>query len=470
MEIKDTNMTTDHTDLALSALKEMLGERLSTGESILELHSHDEAYSEPALPDAVAFPETTEEVSEIMKICSRYGVPVVPFGIGTSLEGHVIPIHGGISVDTSRMNKILEIHESDLDAVVQPGVSRSKLNEELRATGLMFTVDPGADATLGGMAATRASGTNTVRYGTMRENVLALEVVLPDGTIIHTGSRARKSSAGYDLTHLFVGSEGTLGIITQLTVRLFGQPDTILAATCSFETVDNAVNSVIMAIQMGIPMARIELLDEVQMEGMNIFNPDLNLPEKPHLFLEFHGSQAGVKEQVELFESVAEEFDVGGFQWATKAEDRNRLWTARHNAYYAGKSLKKGCEGLITDCCVPISTLADCIARSKELVAESGLIAPIVGHVGDGNFHLMILFDPNIPDDLAAAKSLAAKVNHVALSYGGTVTGEHGVGTGKKSYMAKEHGAAYALMAVLKRAVDPGNIMNPGKTVEVTDV
>jgi len=254
-----------------------------------------------------------------------------------------------------------------------------------------------------------------------------------------------------------------------LTVRLFGQPDTILAATCSFETVDNAVNSVIMAIQMGIPMARIELLDEVQMEGMNIFNPDLNLPEKPHLFLEFHGSQAGVKEQVELFESVAEEFDVGGFQWATKAEDRNRLWTARHNDYYAGKSLKKGCEGLITDCCVPISALADCIARSKELVAESGLVAPIGGHVGDGNFHRMILFDPNAPDDLAAAKSLAAKVNHVALSYGGTVTGEHGVGTGKKSYMAKEHGAAYALMAVLKRAVDPANIMNPGKTVEVTD-
>ena len=462
-------MTMDQTDLALSALRDLLGERLSTGESILEMHGRDEAYSEPALPDAVAFPETTQEVSEIMKICTRYGVPVVPFGIGTSLEGHVIPVHGGVSVDTSRMNKILAIHENDLDAVVQPGVSRSKLNEELRATGLMFTVDPGADATLGGMAATRASGTNTVRYGTMRENVLALEVVLPDGTIIQTGSLARKSSAGYDLTHLFVGSEGTLGIITQLTVRLFGQPDTILAATCSFESVDNAVNSVIMAIQMGIPMARIELLDEVQMEGMNIFNPDLNLPEKPHLFLEFHGSEAGVKEQVELFESVAAEFDVDGFQWATKAEDRNRLWTARHNAYYAGKSLKKGCKGLITDCCVPISALADCIAGSKELVAESGLIAPIVGHVGDGNFHLMILFDPNVPDDLATAKSLAAKVNHLALSYGGTVTGEHGVGTGKKSYMPKEHGAAYALMAVLKRAVDPKNIMNPGKTVNVSD-
>ena len=460
-------MTTDKIVHAVSALKDLLGERLSTGESILEMHGRDEAYSEPALPDAVAFPETAEEVSAIMKICSRHAVPVVPFGIGTSLEGHVIPIHGGISVDTSRMNRILEVHESDLDAVVQPGVSRSQLNDELRATGLMFTVDPGADATLGGMAATRASGTNTVRYGTMRENVLVLEVVLPDGTIIQTGSRARKSSAGYDLTHLFVGSEGTLGIITKLTVRLFGQPDAILAATCSFETVDDAVNAVIMAIQIGIPMARIELLDEVQMKGMNIFNPDLNLPERPHLFLEFHGSEAGVKEQVEMFESVGDEFGASGFQWATKAEDRNRLWTARHNAYYAGKSLRKGCEGLVTDCCVPISALADCISRSKDLVAESGMIAPIVGHVGDGNFHLMILIDPNDPDELKRAKSLASRVNQLALSFGGTVTGEHGVGTGKKAYMAEEHGAAYALMATLKRAVDPKNIMNPGKTVEV---
>lgn len=459
-------MTTDPTAQAISDLKNLLGERLSTGESIREMHGRDEAYSEPALPDAVAFPETTEEVSAIMQICSRHAVPVVPFGIGTSLEGHVIPIHGGISVDTSRMNRILEIHESDLDAVVQPGVSRSQLNDELRATGLMFTVDPGADATLGGMAATRASGTNTVRYGTMRENVLALEVVLPDGTIIQTGSRARKSSAGYDLTHLFVGSEGTLGIITKLTVRLFGQPDTILAATCSFETVDDAVNSVIMAIQMGIPMARIELLDEVQMQGMNIFNPDLNLPEKPHLFLEFHGSDAGVKEQVEMFESVGDEFGVSGFEWATKAEDRNRLWTARHNAYYAGKSLRKGCEGLITDCCVPISALAECISRSKGMVAESGMIAPIVGHVGDGNFHLMILIDPNDPNEVTQAKSLASAVNKLALSFGGTVTGEHGVGTGKKRYMHQEHGAAYALMATLKRAVDPENIMNPGKTVD----
>ena len=460
-------MTQRTTALAIAALKDLLGDRLSTGESIREIHGRDEAYSQPALPEAVAFPQSTDEVSAIVKICARYKVPVVPFGIGTSLEGHVIPIHGGISVDTSRMNKILEIHESDLDAVVQPGVSRTQLNEGLRATGLMFTVDPGADATLGGMAATRASGTNTVRYGTMRENVLALEVVLPDGTVIETGTRARKSSAGYDLTHLFVGSEGTLGIITRLTVRLFGQPDTILAATCGFETVEDAINSVIMAIQMGIPMARIELLDEVQMKGMNNFNPDLNLPEKPHLFLEFHGSDTSVKEQVKLFEGIGEEFGVSGFGWATKAEDRNRLWTARHNAYYAGKSLRKGCEGVVTDCCVPISTLADCIARTKELVAEAGMIAPIVGHVGDGNFHLLILFDPNVPEELTRAKQLASDVNRVALSFGGTVTGEHGVGTGKKKYMAEEHGAAYALMATLKRAVDPENIMNPGKTVDI---
>lgn len=460
-------MTQNTISLALSELRDLLGDRLSTGQSVREIHGRDEAYSEPALPDAVAFPESTDEVSAIMKICSARKVPVVPFGIGTSLEGHVIPIHGGISVDTSRMNKVLEIHESDLDAVVQPGVTRTQLNDDLRATGLMFTVDPGADATLGGMASTRASGTNTVRYGTMRENVLALEVVLPDGRVIITGSRARKSSAGYDLTHLFVGSEGTLGIITELTVRLFGRPDAELSATCAFETIGDAVNTVIMAIQIGLPMARIELLDEVQMKGMNIFNPDLNLPEKPHLFLEFHGSEAGVKEQVDLFESVAEEFGVSGFDWATKLEDRERLWQARHNAYYAGKSLRKGCEGVVTDCCVPISALADCIARTKELIAESGLIAPIVGHVGDGNYHLLILIDPDNADEMSRAKQLASDVNRTALSFGGTVTGEHGVGTGKKKYMVEEHGEAYLLMAQLKQSIDPLNIMNPGKLVSV---
>jgi len=456
----------DNINSAISALKKLLGDRLSIGSSIREIHGRDEAYSKPALPDAVAFPENTDEVSGIVKICSANAVPIVPFGIGTSLEGHVIPVKGGISVDTSLMNKVLQVNESDLDVVVQPGITRSQLNEELRATGLMFTVDPGADATLGGMAATRASGTNTVRYGTMRENVLALEVVMPDGRVINTGTRARKSSTGYDLTHLFVGSEGTLGIITKLTVRLFGKPEAILAASCAFETIDEAVNTVIMAIQTGIPMARIELLDEMQMKGMNIFNPDLNLPEKPHLFLEFHGSEAGVKEQVVLFEGISEEYGVSDFQWASNEEDRNRLWQARHNAYYASKALRKGCECVVTDCCVPISALAACIAQTKDLISKADMIAPLVGHVGDGNFHLIILIDPNDPEEFERAMSLASDVSRLALSFGGSVSGEHGIGMGKKKYMREEHGEAYALMATIKRAVDPDNIMNPGKLVE----
>lgn len=457
----------DNIAVAIAELETLLGKRLSTGQSVREIHGRDEAYTSAALPDAVAFPENTEEVSAIMKVCSAHKVPVIPFGIGTSLEGHVIPIHGGISVDTSLMNKVLTIHDSDLDAVVQPGVSRTQLNRELRMTGLMFTVDPGADATIGGMTATRASGTNTVRYGTMRENVLALEVVLADGRIIRTGSRSRKSAAGYDLTHLFVGSEGTLGIITEVTVRLFGQPDTILSATCAFDTVDDAVNTVIMAIQLGIPMAKIELLDEVQMKGMNIYNPELNLPEKPHLFLEFNGSETGVKEQIEQFNEVGEGFGVSNLEWATKTEERNRLWKARHNAYYAAKALRKGCEAVVTDCCVPISELAACIKRTKVLIDKTGLIAPIVGHVGDGNFHLVVLVEPGNVDELNQAKGLAADINRVALSFGGTITGEHGIGLGKKKYMREEHGDAYDLMTTLKLAFDPSNIMNPGKLVSI---
>jgi D-lactate dehydrogenase (cytochrome) len=451
----------------VSALRELLGERLSTGASVLELHGRDEAYTPCALPDAVAFPESAREVSEIVKICAANQCPMIPFGVGTSLEGHVIPIHGGISIDTSRMKRVLEVHEQDLDAIVQPGVTRTQLNDELRATGLMFTVDPGADATMGGMAATRASGTNTVRYGAMRENVLALEVVLPDGEIIETGTRARKSAAGYDLTHLFIGSEGTLGIITELTVRLFGQPETIQAATCAFETVEGAVDAVILAIQTGIPLARVELLDEVQMKGLNINNADMQLPEKPHLFLEFHGSQASAKEQVEMFKAISDELGGSEFQWATKAEDRNRLWKARHDAYYAAKALRPGCEGFVTDCCVPISNLAECIARTKQAITESGLIAPIVGHVGDGNFHLVILIDPNEPEELRGANQLAESINQLALELGGTVTGEHGIGVGKKHYMHAEHGAGYTLMATIKRAIDPNNIMNPGKLVSL---
>lgn len=460
-------MSSNNILLAIEELKALLGNNLSTGSSILEIHSHDEAYTKPALPDAVAFPESTEQVSSILKICTKHSCPVIPYGIGTSLEGHVVPIHGGISVDTSRMNQVLEVHESDWDAVVQPGVTRTQLNEELRDTGLMFTVDPGADATIGGMSATRASGTNTVRYGSMRENVLALEVVLPDGQIIETGTRARKSSAGYDLTRLFVGSEGTLGIITKVTVRLFALPENISAATCVFPTINNAVDTVIMALQMGIPMARIELLDELQMQGMNIYNPDLPMPEKPHLFLEFHGTDVSVAEQINMFSSVCEEHNGSDFQWASKTEDRNRLWQARHSAYYAGKALRKGCDGVVTDCCVPISALADTIAKTKDLINESGLVAPLVGHVGDGNFHLLILVEPDNKAEMDKAITLAGEVSQLALTFGGTVTGEHGVGLGKRKYMHDEHGDAYALMGTIKKAIDPNNIMNPGKLVTV---
>ncbi|MEC8089932.1 MAG: FAD-linked oxidase C-terminal domain-containing protein [Pseudomonadota bacterium] len=454
-------------DMTIATLQTLLGDRLSTGDTVRAEHSRDEAYSAPVLPDAVAFPADVDEVAAIMKACSAAGCPVVPFGIGTSLEGHVVPLHGGVSVDLSRMDRILEIDERNLLAVVEPGVTRNQLNEALRATGLMFTVDPGANATIGGMASTRASGTNAVRYGTMRENVLALQVVLPDGQVIETGTRARKSSAGYDLTHLFVGSEGTLGIITRLTVRLFGQPESTLAATCAFADVDGAVEAVMEAMQAGLPMARIEFLDEVQMRGMNIYNTDMKLPETPHLFLEFHGSETGTAEQVEIFSAVAAEHGGGDLAWATRAEDRNRLWKARHDAYYAAKALVPGSEGYVTDCCVPISRLAEAIRRARDEIDRSGLVAPILGHVGDGNFHLIILIRPDEPTDLERAHALAETLNLMSIELGGTMTGEHGIGFGKKKYMQAEHGDAYALMGVIKRAVDPGNIMNPGKMVNI---
>ena len=452
---------------AVAKLRERLGDRLSTGASVRELHARDEAYSAPALPDAVAFPDNAEEVADIARICAGTGCPIVPYGIGTSLEGHVVPLQGGVSVDFSRMNRILEIDERNLLATVEPGVTRTQLNEALRATGLMFTVDPGADATIGGMTATRASGTNAVRYGTMRENVMALEVVLPDGQVIRTGTKARKSSAGYDLTHLFVGSEGTLGLITRITVRLFGQPEAIMAATCAFESVDGAVDAVMDAMQVGLPMARIEFLDEVQMQGMNIYNPDMSLPERPHLFFEFHGSEGGVAEQVEIFTAIAEAHGGSGLEWARRTEDRNRLWKARHDAYYAAKALRPGCEGYVTDCCVPIDRLATAIRRARAEIDRSGLVAPILGHVGDGNFHLIILLREGVETDLQTAHELAETLNLMAIELGGTMTGEHGIGIGKKKYMPAEHGDAYALMGVIKKAIDPQNIMNPGKMVNV---
>jgi len=452
---------------AVNDLRTLLGDRLSTGDSVLDQHAGDEAWMNPVRPDAVAFPESTEEVSAIVRLCAAQACPLIPYGVGTSLEGHVIPVHGGVTIDTSRMNNILAVHEQDLSANVQSGVTRTQLNQELRSTGLMFTVDPGADATMGGMAATRASGTNAVRYGTMRENVLAMEVVLADGRIIRTGSSARKSSAGYDLTHIFIGSEGTLGIITELTVRLFGRPEAMSTATCAFASVESAVDAVILAIQSGLPLARVELLDEMQMRGINIYSPDLALPEKPHLFLELHGTETAVAEQTGMLAEITKQHGGSDFQWATRTEDRNRLWQARHQAYYAAKALRPGCDGFVTDCCVPISALAECIRQSQREIKQSGLLAPIVGHVGDGNFHLIILIEPGNQKELAAAKNLADKVNRLALSLGGTVSGEHGIGLGKKKYMIDEHGDAYTVMASIKRALDPGNLLNPGKIVPI---
>jgi len=451
-------------DAAIASLSHLLGDRLSVAAAIREQHSHDEAHHRPVMPDAVAFPDSTAEVSAIVKICAAHGCPIVPWGVGSSLEGQVVPVRGGLSLDMSRMNRVLEVHAEDLDAVVQPGITRMALNEHLRDTGLFFSVDPGADASLGGMAGTRASGTNAVRYGTMRENVLALEVVLADGRIIRTGTRARKSSAGYDLTRLFVGSEGTLGVITELTVRLFGQPEAVSAASCAFPDIDSAVNAVIATIQMGIPVARIELLDEVQMKGFNAYS-GYALPETPTLFLEFHGSEAGVAEQAERFGEIGAEFGAAAFSWATKPEERNRLWTARHKSYYAAKSLRPGSTGYITDACVPISRLAECIAETKADLAGSFLIAPLVGHVGDGNFHLAILIDPNSPAEKAEAERLAHRIAERALRMGGTVTGEHGVGLGKRGLMPDEHGEGWAVMGQIKQALDPDGLFNPGKTV-----
>ena len=450
---------------ALDALRPLLGARLSETEAMRAQHGHDEAHHAPAPPDAVAFAESASEVAEIVKICAREGCPIIPWGVGTSLEGQVIPTRGGLTLDMSRMDRVLAVNAEDLDAVVQPGITRRALNAALRDTGLFFSVDPGADATLGGMAATRASGTNAVRYGTMRENVLALEVVLADGEVIRTGSRARKSSAGYDLTKLFVGSEGTLGIITEMTVRLHGQPEAVSAAVCAFPDIASAVTAVILTMQMGLPVARIELLDAVMIRGVNAYSK-MDLDEAPTLFLEFHGTEAAVAETAERVGEITAEHGASGFRWATRAEERNRLWRARHDAYYAGKALRPGAKGWVTDACVPISRLAEAIAETEADLADSALIAPLVGHVGDGNFHLAILLDPDDPAERAEAERLSGRIAERALRLGGTVTGEHGIGFGKKGYMAAEHGAAWGVMGRIKRALDPEDLLNPGKLVD----
>ncbi len=447
---------------AIEELKTLLGERLSTSTGVRDHHSKDESWHIPHRPDAVAFPNSTEEVSQIVQVCARHQIPVVAYGTGTSLEGAVIPEHGGIVIDLVNLDQVLRVNAEDLDVTVQARVTRKQLNEHIRDLGLFFPIDPGADASLGGMAATRASGTNAVRYGTMRENVLALTVVLADGRVIRTSRRARKSAAGYDLTRLFVGSEGTLGIITEVTLRLYGIPEAMAAAVCSFDSLEGAINTVIQTIQLGIPVARIELLDDVQMDAVNRFSK-LDYPVKNTLFVEFHGTEAGVKEQAELVQSIAGENTGGEFKWATKPEERTQLWTARHDVTYANKALRPGCEIWATDVCVPISRLTECIIETKKDLKESFLIAPLVGHVGDGNFHLGFLIDRNDPKELAEAERLNERLVMRALAMDGTCTGEHGIGLGKMKFLTAEHGEAVSVMRAVKKALDPLGIMNPGK-------
>ena len=449
----------------IEELRTLLGDRLSTSDAVRAQHGHDESYHATLPPDAVAFAETTEEVSKIVAACARYKTPVIAFGTGTSLEGHVAAVEGGVTIDLSRMNKILEVNTDDLDCRVQAGVTRKQLNTHLRDTGLFFPIDPGADASLGGMASTRASGTNAVRYGTMRENVLGLTVVMADGRVIRTGGRARKSAAGYDLTRLFVGSEGTLGIVTEVQLRLYGQPDTIRAAVADFPSVKAAVDTVILTIQSGIPVARIELLDAVQMDAVNRYSK-LDYAVLPTLFFEFHGSEAATAEQVAQVETIAGENGAGRFHWATSSEERTKLWQARHDAYYAALALRPGKKGWPTDVCVPISRLADCIGETLDDLKESGLLAPLVGHVGDGNFHLVYVIDPSDETEMARAAAHNSRMVKRAIAMGGTATGEHGIGSGKRAYLAIEHGeGAVAAMRALKAALDPDNIMNPGKVV-----
>ena len=453
-------------DPLVDELCALLGERLSTSAAVREQHGHDESYHPTHPPDAVAFATSTEEVAEIVKLCAARKRPVIAFGTGTSLEGHVAALHGGISIDMMRMNQVLEVNAEDLDCQVQAGVTRKQLNTYLRDTGLFFPIDPGADASLGGMAATRASGTNAVRYGTMRENVLGLTVVLADGRVIQTGGRARKSAAGYDLTRLFVGSEGTLGVITEIRLRLYGIPEAVSAAVCSFETLKGAVDTVILTIQSGIPVARIELLDEVQMDALNKYSK-FDYPVLPTLLFEFHGTERGVQEQAETVGGIAAEYGGGDFRWATKAEERNKLWQARHDSYYAALALRPGAKGWASDVCVPISRLAECILEAKRDIEESGLLAPIVGHAGDGNFHVCFIVDPDDAEEMAKSEALNERMVMRALAMGGTCTGEHGIGTGKMAFLQAEHGEAVAVMRALKLALDPDNIMNPGKMLRV---
>jgi D-lactate dehydrogenase (cytochrome) len=448
----------------LAELQAQFGDRFSTAVAVCEQHGKDESAHPIAPPDAVVFALTTAEVAVIVKHCAAHGVPAIPFGIGSSVEGHVLAVEGGVCIDMSRMNRIIAVNPEDLDVTVEAGVTRKQLNQHLHDTGLFFPIDPGADATLGGMAATRASGTNAVRYGTMKENVLGLTVVLANGDVIRTGGRARKSSAGYDLTRLMVGSEGTLGVITEITLKLYSQPEAIAAAVCAFPSVEAAVRTVIETIQLGVPIARCELLDALTIKAVSQHSR-LHLRESPMLFCEFHGTQAGVEEQSRTVQEIARENGGLDFEWASRQEDRTRLWQARHEAYPACRRLKPGSVAFSTDVCVPVSRLAECIAETEKDIACASIPIALFGHVGDGNFHLVVLIDPNKPAEAAEADALNRSVVMRAIGMGGTCTGEHGIGLGKLDFLVAEHGPAVQIMATIKRALDPQNILNPGKVL-----
>ena len=452
---------------ATAALKALLGSRATDAAVVRDHHSHGESYHAPAAPDVVCFPRSTDEVVAIVAVSQRFQLPIIPFGAGTSLEGHVHAVRGGITISLREMNRVLRVSAEDLDASVEAGVTRVQLNKAIANTGVMFPIDPGADATIGGMTATRASGTTAVRYGTMRENVLGVTAVLADGRVVKTGTRARKSAAGYDLTRLFVGSEGTLGVITEVTVRLHPRPEAVSAAVCSFESIRGAVDTVIATIQLGIPVARIELLDDLHMEAINRYS-HTTYPVAPTLLFEFYGDTAQhVASQAEAVQALAAECGGHAFEWATRPEDRERLWDARHNAHYAALALRPGCRSWASDVCVPISRLSDCVLETRD--DHVGLSFPVcmVGHAGDGNFHLVYLLDPDNPSELERARELNDRMVARALAMGGTCTGEHGVGYGKMKFLEAEHGEGLSVMRDIKRALDPGNRMNPGKVVDV---
>ncbi|WP_424830178.1 FAD-binding oxidoreductase [Ruegeria sp.] len=451
---------------ALEDLSARFPDNLTIGRGIRDEHSHGDSWHDPARPDAVFFADSTEQVSEVLKTCHRFGVPVIPFGAGSCIEAQVQAHQGGIALDTTRMNTILAVRAEDMDCTVQCGVTRQQLNEDLRATGLFFPVDLGAHATLGGMAATRASGTTTVKYGSMKDLVLSLTVVLPNGDVIRTGQRARKSSAGYDLTRLMIGSEGTLGVITELTLRLFGQPETAQAAMCSFDTIDAATQTVVEALQMGLGLNRIELADTLQMQAINAYS-NSDWPEKPTLFLDLTGFEPAVEHDLALLEELAQGNGAVRFDKAQNTDAYNAIWRIRHSALYASRGLRPGAKGISTDVCVPISRLPECISEISKVVEAQNITAPLVGHVGDGNFHLVLLFDPEDPDEFARAKLVNETLVGMAIEMEGTCTGEHGVGLGKKAYLEAEHGPALNLMKTIKRAIDPKNIMNPGKIFDL---